>query len=193
MSFGTFMGTSLSLRAPKWTHEILDDDLEHGTRRLAFEGKLEHRYDLQEYEGKALSELPVTFYVHARPDSVPRESAIGGFKVVDGDIYIDVMVDVAVFDSVRRSLTDPGMDFKGFNINVQGLPDEESGRTVISFAGNNPIDFFKAVFAPQEKEPLVAHQPMPAPAPAKPDYGPIIARLNFLLAIGAAILMATLT
>lgn len=193
MSFGTFMGTPLSFRALKWTHEILDDDLDRGTRRLAFEGRLEHRYDLQEYEGKPLSQLPVTFYVYARPESVPRESAIGGFNVVDGDIYTNVAVDPVVYDSIRRSLTDPAMVFQGFNIDVKGLPDEETGKTAISFAGNNPVETFKAVFVPREQEPPTPPQAIPSPATALPDYGPIIARLNFLLAIGAAILVATLT
>ncbi|MDV3515205.1 hypothetical protein [Stenotrophomonas sp. C1657] len=184
------MGTPLSFRAPKWTHEVLDDDLEQGTRRLVFEGNLEHRYDLQDYQGKPLSQLPATFNLHARPESVPRESAIGGFKVVDGDIYTDVMVDVAVFDSIRRSLTDPALHFQGFSITVKGLPDEETGKTSISFVGNNPIESFKAVFSPQEKAPPPLSSP--APAIAQTDYGPIIARLNFLLAIGVAILVATL-
>ena len=191
MNFGAFMGVPLSFRAPKWTHEILDDDLERGTRRLAFEAKLEHRYDLDEYEGKPLSQLPVTFYLHARPESVPRESAIGGFKVVDGDIYIDVMVDVDVYDAIRRSLTDPAMEFQGFNITVKGLPDDETGKTAISFAGNNPIDFFKAVFSPRERQP--SPPPLaPSPQAATADQSPIIARLNLLLAIGVAILVATL-
>lgn len=186
------MGTPLSFRAMKWTHEILDDDLEQGKRRLAFEGTLEHRYDLQEFQGKPLSQLPVTFYVHARPASVPRESAIGGFNVVDGDIYTDVVVDADVYDSIRRSLTDPGMEFQGFNISVHGLADEETGKTTISFAGNNPIRFFKAVFIPREKQSPAPPPPVQTPGPTPSNYGPIIARLNFLLAIGAAILVASL-
>lgn len=191
MSLDTFLGTNLSFRAVEWTHEILDEELEQGRRRLAFTGKLEPRYDLQDYEGTPVDKLPVTFYVHSRPEAVPRESAIGGFNIVDGDIYTDVVVDPAVYESIRTSLADPGMEFEGFNITVYGLPDEETGKTAISFAGNNPIRFFKAVFKPSKgTRPQTLPQAQAAPPPVNVD--PILARLNILIAFGAGILAAAL-
>lgn len=191
MNLGAFLGISLSFRQMDWTHEILDEELEQGKRHLAFSGSLEPRHDLQDYQGVPIDQLPVTFYVYSRPTDVPRESAIGGFSIIDGDIYAEVVVDHAVYESLRASLADPDMQFQGFNITVFGLPDEETGDVVISFAGNNPIRLFKAVFRPLK---LACPAPVTqTPPPSDPlSIRPILNRLNILIAVGAGILLAVL-
>lgn len=189
MNLGAFLGTNLSFRKMEWTHEILDEELEQAKRYLAFTGSLEPRHDLKAYEGTPVDQLPVTFYVYSRPTNIPRESAIGGFSIIDGHVWAEVLVDHSVYQSIRASLSEADMHFQGFNITIFGLPDEETGELVISFVGKNPIRSFKAVFTPRKP----ASQPtLPESLPAVDllILRPIITRLNVLIAVGSGILLA---